>query len=403
MNKKIKCDCGIYQIYNVIDENYYIGQSVHFHKRKIRHFGDLRRGEHDNSRLQRVYNKYGENSFVFSVLIYCEEFELTRYEKYFDNYYKKIGKSYNLRDCVESNKGLFHTEETKEKMSLKMKDVLSKKYREFPSLETREKISIKNKNMSEETRNKMSIAKKGKPMPEETKKKISNTRIEKYKEVKKSREKNKIEKINSSFFDKEYFENGIESGKSWYVNYKWQPQRSFREGLALIDVLALNENSRVLDIGCGKGFLVRALNELEILAEGCDISEYALSFAPSCCWNCSSENSWKDHYGVYTNIIIKDMLEHLTIEQLDIMLLDMKKLATSAIIIVPMGDLNTYRIPEYHCDKSHLIIENEEWWEKKFENNGWTVVKNFNYIKGIKDSWYHKNPRGNRVFVLEKK
>ena len=139
------------------------------------------------------------------------------------------------------------------------------------------------------------------------------------------------------FFDKEYFETGRETGKSWYENYRWMPQRSFREALAIIDYLHLDENSYVLEIGTAKGFLVRALRELEIKADGCDISSYALSFSPEGCWNCSDGKSWDEHSNFgYTNIVVKDMLEHLNKQQLEASLNNFSKVAKEMLCIVPI-------------------------------------------------------------------
>ena len=73
--------------------------------------------------------------------------------------------------------------------------------------------------------------------------------------------------FSGEFFDENYFEKGRETGKSWYENYRWMPQRSFREALAIIDCLELNEKSYVLDVGCSKGYLVKALRELEIKSD----------------------------------------------------------------------------------------------------------------------------------------
>jgi cyclopropane fatty-acyl-phospholipid synthase-like methyltransferase len=123
-----------------------------------------------------------------------------------------------------------------------------------------------------------------------------------------------LNSFNGSFYDSDYFERGKESGKGWLENYHWMPRRSFKEALAFIDYLGLDESSHVLDFGCAKGFIVRALNELEIKTEGCDISEYALSFAGRNCWNCSNPNSWRGRK--YTHVISKDVLEHLTKDQL---------------------------------------------------------------------------------------
>jgi len=122
-------------------------------------------------------------------------------------------------------------------------------------------------------------------------------------------------KLDGSFYDKDYFENGRTTQKSWYTNYRWLPQRSFREAFVYLDYLKLDKNSYVLDYGCAKGFLVRAFRELEIKADGCDISEYALSFAPEGYWNCSILSQWENRN--YTHVVAKDVFEHLNESQLE--------------------------------------------------------------------------------------
>jgi SAM-dependent methyltransferase len=205
--------------------------------------------------------------------------------------------------------------------------------------------------------------------------------------------------FDGTFYDADYFENGQESGKGWLQNYKWMPQRSFREGLGIIDYLGLNETSYVLDVGCAKGFIVRALRELEIKTDGCDISDYALSFAPDGCWNCTD---WTTHYNFgYTHIVIKDMLEHLTINQLDDMLQTLKNVGHTILCVIPIGDNGVYRIPEYHMEISHLIAEDENWWMNKFVENGWNIDKHAPHVAGLKDNWKdHANGLGNHVFVI---
>lgn len=210
------------------------------------------------------------------------------------------------------------------------------------------------------------------------------------------------EPFKGSFYDVDYFENGPESGKGWLRNYSWMPQRNYREAFAYIDYLELDEKSHVLDVGCAKGFIVKALRNLEIKADGCDISEYALTFAPEGCWDCSTNEAWEEHYGFgYTNIIAKDVFEHLTKEQLSSMLKILKNVAPKIMCIVPIGDSGVYRIPEYHTEISHLIIEDEDWWLNKFDENGWSVEKHCPHVKGLKDNWLsHANGLGNHVFVL---
>jgi len=206
---------------------------------------------------------------------------------------------------------------------------------------------------------------------------------------------------NGAVFDAEYFERGRSSGKSWYENYHWQPQRSFREALAIVDALRLDSKSKILDVGCAKGFLVRALRELEITADGCDISKYALAHAPKGCWYCGELVNWvgKD----YTHAFAKDVLEHCTPEQLDNTLQAIKMAAPLLMCVVPLGDFGKYRIPEYHKDVTHIIAENERWWTDAFIKNGWSIKHATYHLIGIKDNWTRETDRkGNAVFLLEK-
>lgn len=209
--------------------------------------------------------------------------------------------------------------------------------------------------------------------------------------------------FDGDFYDADYFENGRASGKGWLTNYRWLPRRSFKEAFAYIEYFGLDESSYVLDFGCAKGFIVKALRSLNIKADGCDISNYALSFAPSGCWNCTKNKSWDEHKG-YTHIVCKDVLEHLTKEQLENVLSNFVKVADKVMCIVPMGDNGKYRIAEYHTEISHLIAENESWWKNVFIKSGWSVKKSCPHVPGLKDNWRDfAGGVGNHVYVLEKK
>ena len=202
------------------------------------------------------------------------------------------------------------------------------------------------------------------------------------------------------FFDADYFERGRESGKGWLQNYRWMPRRSFREALAIIDCLGLDENSHVLDVGCAKGFIVRALRELEIKADGCDISKYALSFAPDGCWHCEDVEAWRGRK--YTHAFIKDVLEHNTPDQLQMTLEAIASVAPVMMAVVPMGDNGKYRISEYHTEITHIIAEDEAWWRGAFNRAGWRITRECGHIPGIKDNWLpYAQGRGNRVFICE--
>ena len=58
------------------DGRFYIGASTNPHKRKLEHFNHLRKNKHHNRFLQRAFNKYGEDSFNYTVLEEFQEEEL---------------------------------------------------------------------------------------------------------------------------------------------------------------------------------------------------------------------------------------------------------------------------------------------------------------------------------------
>lgn len=106
-------DCGIYMLKNIITGDFYIGQSIHMAHRKGCHLYELRSHRHANKHLQRAFNKYGEENFVFEVLQCCEESRLTEYEQAFVNIWKP---RYNM--CKECVRGMRHSDETKRKISM---------------------------------------------------------------------------------------------------------------------------------------------------------------------------------------------------------------------------------------------------------------------------------------------
>lgn len=166
----INLNCGIYQIRNIITNVCYTGQSIDIKDRERHHWGKLKNNKHDNVYLQRSYNKHGKEFFVFEILMYCMSKNLTLYEQMFYDTDKSHGLSYNIRKCVDSNKGIKFSDSSKKGMSGKNHHMWGK----HPSEETREKLSeasrgknnpFYGKHHSKESVEKMSKAKKGKPSP----------------------------------------------------------------------------------------------------------------------------------------------------------------------------------------------------------------------------------------------
>ena len=94
---------GIYKIVNKVNGKYYVGSTKNFDKRwRRKHRKQLRGNYHTNLRLQRAWNKYGENSFEFQIIELAEISSLYPIEqKYLDIAKTEQDKCYNLKFVAE--------------------------------------------------------------------------------------------------------------------------------------------------------------------------------------------------------------------------------------------------------------------------------------------------------------
>ena len=111
---------GIYIIINTIANTVYVGQSKDVNKRQPDHKSKLRNKTHCNIHLQRAYDKYGSEAFVFEVLeeVELDTKKLSEAEQFWMDSMRYMGiKLYNQAPSAGSNLGYRHSEETKRKMS----------------------------------------------------------------------------------------------------------------------------------------------------------------------------------------------------------------------------------------------------------------------------------------------
>ena len=108
---------GIYVITNKVNNKVYIGQTENIELRFSQHLNMLRANRRTNKHMQNVYNKYGEENFVFDTIYIAEKHEnLNHLERIFISLYKtneqEIG--YNKTNGGE---GYFLNDEIKNKIS----------------------------------------------------------------------------------------------------------------------------------------------------------------------------------------------------------------------------------------------------------------------------------------------
>ena len=113
----------IYKIEITGSDRFYIGSSVDFRIRKLHHLNQLKRRAHRNTHLQRIFDKYGEESFSFAILEECEPEELIIREQHWIDRYP-FDKLINICPTAGSTLGSRHTEEVRRKISKNHHDIL---------------------------------------------------------------------------------------------------------------------------------------------------------------------------------------------------------------------------------------------------------------------------------------
>lgn len=91
---------GIYFIKCIKNGYVYIGSSINIKRRIACHINKLKNNRHINKILQKDFNDFGEDCFIFRKLEYCNHKELLAKEQYWES---KIKKSYCQRKEYEIN------------------------------------------------------------------------------------------------------------------------------------------------------------------------------------------------------------------------------------------------------------------------------------------------------------
>lgn len=106
---------GIYQIVNRVNGKKYIGSAINIVSRWDRHRRELDAGKHHSPHLQRAWNKYGQDSFHFGVISYCDKDSLLATEQ---QWIDAAVPEYNVaKNTLAPMTGRKHSEETRAKMS----------------------------------------------------------------------------------------------------------------------------------------------------------------------------------------------------------------------------------------------------------------------------------------------
>lgn len=191
----------------------------------------------------------------------------------------------------------------------------------------------------------------------------------------------------SAQFDADYYLRGVETGKSSYCDYSWKPDLSLPFARSLQWYLGLKSEDVVLDFGCARGYLVKALRMNGLNARGTDISEWAIA-------NCDPDvkphvsNELTTGHMIYDWVVCKDTAEHIHLDDLRDLL---PKLGASSrkglFFVVPLTGYfgGAYLRPEDEADPTHKVRYTLPDWLKLFQQTLPDFNANGSYhIHGIK-------------------
>lgn len=173
-----------------------------------------------------------------------------------------------------------------------------------------------------------------------------------------------IETNTEEKFGENYYMNGIETGISNYVNYRWLPELTLPMARSFMEIFGVGKEDTVIDFGCSKAYFVKALREHGVKAFGVDISEWAIK-------NCDASvvdyvsNNIEDLPSQFDYIFSKDVLEHIPTESLTQILEKLFSICTkAAIFIVPLAESEggKYIYPNDELDKTHIHRKTLQGW-----------------------------------------
>lgn len=198
-------------------------------------------------------------------------------------------------------------------------------------------------------------------------------------------------------YDRDYFHSNWRAGTN---NYTLEVRRSI-EGKNPLLIKEVFQPQCVLDFGCGPGVLIYLLWELGVYAEGIDFSCYAKQSAPEAIRDrihVLSADKPIDLGRTYDLVICREVLEHLTVLQIQQAVQNMCRLSSRFIYVTTRYSKRTTDLlavdSEPEVDATHISLLNKDFLRCLF------VLQGFRSRPDLEARMDWKNY--GRVLVLEK-
>lgn len=163
-------------------------------------------------------------------------------------------------------------------------------------------------------------------------------------------------------YEKEWFDKYLKSTK-WDDN--WYHVAN--------NIIRYFKPASVFEVGCGKGFLVKALNDKKVPTKGCDISKYAIknAFHKNCYNADASKIPEKDNS--YELVCAIDVLEHLEEKDQQKTISEIKRITTRFVLIrCPMYPYQNIHLKD--PTMGHISCKPVWFWVEQFCKDGFILI-----------------------------
>ena len=145
-----------------------------------------------------------------------------------------------------------------------------------------------------------------------------------------------------------------------YFQCSWKFQTNKERLLELVNLIRELRPDSVLDVGCGRGFLVRDLNLAGIKTKGCDFAEYAIikKVHPDCVLADAKELLYKDKE--FDLVISTDFFEHIEEKELDKVWNEMRRVGHRVAARIATSEENPKK------NDYHVTVNPKVWWQERF-------------------------------------
>lgn len=206
-------------------------------------------------------------------------------------------------------------------------------------------------------------------------------------------------RIDKDFYDEDYYEKGKESGKNALTGeYSWERLGEYFKTTAQ----HIQRNfmpQTMLDVGCAKGYLIKAARDLGVDAFGVEWSPYACANSPVKKYISNRDITIFMGKKTYDLVTCFDMMEHIYEDDADLALHKIFSRADNWVVF----NIGVEESPgELLDDKSHVNIQPRKYWEEKLTEIG----KDYSFVllpeghSAKSDVWWFNVPKS--LFVLEK-